>query len=247
MLKRLIRTRWFQAVVGWLLAGYMSLVQHTTRWEVRGLDAIEPIWAGGQGVIGCLWHARILMTVAGWPKNVQPASILISRSADGEFVARAAKAHGIGVIRGSGRNPKKDKQKGGVAAFRAMCDHVNAGGCLAITPDGPRGPRMRVTPGAVRLARTTGAPMMAFAWSTTRRHVFNSWDRFILPYPFSRGVFVWKGPIAAPDSNDPEALETTRIALEAAMIDAAREADEATGHAAIEPAPPRGSATPEPA
>lgn len=239
MLKRLIRATWFQALAGALLAGYMSLVKNTTRWDVRGLDVIEPIWAGGKGVIGCVWHARVLMTIAGWPKTVQPATILISRSKDGEFVARAAKHHAIGVIRGSARNPRKDKQKGGVAAFRAMADHIEAGGCIAITPDGPRGPRMRVSPGAVRLARATGAPMVAFAWSTTSRHVFNSWDKFILPFPFSRGVIVWKGPISAPARDDPEALEEARAALEAAMLEAAREADEATGRDVIAPAPPR--------
>jgi hypothetical protein len=239
MLKRLLRAAWVQALLGFVLAGYMGLVKATTRWEVRGRDVVEPIWAARHGVVGCVWHARVLMTIAGWPKNVQPATILISRSPDGEFVALAAKHHGIGVIRGSARNPRKTKEKGGTEAFRAMVDHVQSGGCLAVTPDGPRGPRMRVSLGAVRLARSTQAPMLAFAWSTSARIVFKSWDRFILPLPFSRGVIVWKGPIAPPPQGDPAALEATRAALETAMNEAAREADEATGRAVIEPAPPR--------
>jgi lysophospholipid acyltransferase (LPLAT)-like uncharacterized protein len=240
MLKRLLRAAWVQAALGWLLAGYMGFVKATTRWEVRGREVIEPIWAGRKGVIGCVWHARVLMTIAGWPKDVQPATILISRSPDGEFVAHAARHHGIGVIRGSARNPKKTaKEKGGVAAFRAMADHVEKGGCIAVTPDGPRGPRMRVSSGAVRLARATQAPMVAFAWSTSSRVVFDSWDRFILPLPFARGVIVWKGPIAPPPTDDDAALEAARQALETAMNEAARQADEATGCRVIEPAPPR--------
>jgi lysophospholipid acyltransferase (LPLAT)-like uncharacterized protein len=238
MLKRLLRSAPVQATLGALLALYMQLVKATTRWEVRGRDVVEPVWAEGKGVIGCVWHARVLMTIAGWPKNVQPATILISHSPDGEFVARAAKHHGIGVIRGSSRNPKKTKRKGGVTAFRAMAEHVASGGCMAMTPDGPRGPRMRAGEGAVRLAKTTGAPMLAFAWATSRQIVFDSWDRFILPLPFGKGVIVWKGPIPAPaaDASETE-LEATRAALETALNAASREADEAAGAEVIEPAP----------
>ncbi len=237
MLKRLLRSRTAQGAIGAVLAAYMELVRRTTRWEVRGREVIEPIWAGRAGVIGCVWHARVLMTIAGWPRDVQPASILISRSPDGEFVAHAARRHGIGVVRGSAKNPKKSKQKGGVTAFRAMTDHVRGGGCMAMTPDGPRGPRMRVSPGVVRLARATGAPMVAYAWSTSWRIVFGSWDRFILPLPFGRGVMVWKGPVAAPIGDDPEAVEAARDELEALMLAASAEADEAAGVAIIEPEP----------
>ena len=244
MLKQLIRSGPFQASIGALLAGYMQLVKSTTRWEVRGLETIEPIWASGQGVIGCVWHARVLMTIAGWPKTVQPATILISRSPDGEFVARAAKAHRIGVIRGSARNKRKTKEKGGMAAFRAMVGHVEGGGCMAITPDGPRGPRMRASVGAVRLARATGAPMMAFAWSTRHRIAFNSWDRFILPLPFGRGVIVWRGPIAVGGDSEDE-LEAARTQLEVELNAATHEADEAAGVEVITPAPLK--PTPDPA
>jgi lysophospholipid acyltransferase (LPLAT)-like uncharacterized protein len=241
MLKRILRSTPMQASLGFLLAAYMGLVKATTRWRVEGADVIEPIWRERKGVIGCVWHARVLMTIAGWPRHVQPATILISRSPDGEFVARAAKHHDIGVIRGSARNAKKDKEKGGSAAFRAMIDHVNNGGCMAVTPDGPRGPRMRASMGAVRLSRATGAPMMAFAWSTTARIVFNSWDRFILPLPFSRGVIVWKGPIAPPASGEAEDLEDKRLELERLMNSAAAEADVACGKEVIAPAEPRGA------
>jgi lysophospholipid acyltransferase (LPLAT)-like uncharacterized protein len=241
ILKRLLRTTWVQAALGAALAGYMSFVKATTRWEVRGREVVEPIWAARKGVIGCVWHSRVLMTIAGWPKGVQPATMLVSRSPDGEFVVHAAKRLGIGVIRGSARNPRKStKEKGGVAAFRAMAEHIAAGGCMALTPDGPRGPRMRISAGAVRLARSTQAPMLAFAWSTSSRVVFDTWDRFIVPLPFARGVIVWKGPIAPPPPDDPAALETARQALETAMNEAAREADEATGCSVIEPAALRG-------
>ncbi len=244
MLKAILRSAAVQWTLGVILAGYMALVRRTTRWEVVGLENIEPIWAARKGVIGCVWHARILMTIAGWPKGVQPAAILISRSRDGEFVARAASTLGFGVIRGSSRNARKSKQKGGVAAFRGMIAHVESGGCLAVTPDGPRGPRMRAKAGAVKLAQSTQAPMLAFAWSTNHRVVFKSWDRFVLPFPFGRGVIVWKGPIAPPAADaDKAELEAVRVTLENAMIAANQEADRRAGVAVIEPAPHEKSAT----
>lgn len=242
MLKRILRSAWVQYALGLVLAGYMSLIKHTTRWTVVGREAIEPIWEGRKGVIGCVWHGRTLMTIAGWPKGVQPAAMLVSWSPDGEFTNRAALTHGIGVIRGGARNPKKKgkaAQKGAIAAFRQMAAWIEAGGCMALTPDGPRGPRMRAAEGPVRLSRATGAPMMAFAWSTTSRVLVKSWDRLVLPLPFSRGVIVWKGPIYAPQTDDKEALEAARQALEDALNEATREADLACGHEAIEPAPPR--------
>jgi lysophospholipid acyltransferase (LPLAT)-like uncharacterized protein len=242
MLKRILRSAWVQYTLGLILAGYMSLIKNTTRWTVVGREVIEPIWEGRQGVIGCVWHGRTLMTIAGWPKGVQPAAMLVSWSPDGEFTNRAALTHGIGVIRGGARNPKKkgkDAQKGAIGAFRKMAAWIEAGGCMALTPDGPRGPRMRAADGPVRLSRATGAPMMAFSWSTTSRVMVESWDRLILPLPFSRGVIVWKGPIYAPQTDDKAVLEETRLALEKALNDATREADQACGHQEVLPEPPR--------
>ena len=236
MVKSILASGPVQAVLGALLAGYMSLVKRTTRWEVRGLEHVRPIWEGGEGVVGCVWHGRILMTIAAWPKDVQPPSILISRSKDGAVVAQAARRHGAVVVRGSSRNRKKTKEKGGFSAFREMVRWVQRGGCMAITPDGPRGPRMRAGLGAVKLARAAGAPLLPLAWSTTNALVFESWDRFFLPLPFGRGVIVWGEAVRAPSEADQAALEAARARLEAVLIAANQEADRACGKAVIEPA-----------
>lgn len=237
MLKRIIRTPPVQWFLGVVLAFIMWLGKATTRWEVVGRERVEPIWAAGGGVIGCVWHARVLMTIAGWPKDAQPATMLISRSPDGAFVARAAKAHGVGVIRGSARNKRKSKEKGGATAFRAMMEHVRSGGVLCVTPDGPRGPRMRAQLGSVRLAQATQAPMLVYAWSSSRRIVFNSWDRFTLALPFGRGVIVWRGPLDPPPPDaDAATLEAARLELENELNAATQEADRRAGVEVIEPA-----------
>jgi len=235
MSKKLFRAKSVQYMLAVILAGYMKWVKRTTRWQVEGQEIVDPIWAGGKGVIAVLWHARVLMTIAGWPLDKppakQPPSMLISLSPDGEFIARATKILGFDVIRGSAGNPKKiNKNKGGLRAFRAMMTHVQANGCVALTPDGPRGPRHEASLGAVQLAAKTGAPILCFGWSTTRALFFKTWDRFCLPLPFGRGMIVWEGPILVPANADAEILEAKRLEMQTKLISATQRADQACGH-----------------
>lgn len=237
MIKAILNSGPVQAALGALLAGYMSLVKATTRWERRGLDHAQPVWDSQGGVVGCVWHSRILMTIAVWPRTAQPPAILISRSKDGDVVADAARRHDVGVVRGSSLNQRKTgKQKGSVGAFREMARHVETGGCMAVTPDGPRGPRMRARAGAVKLARTAGVPLLPCAWSTSRAIVFNSWDRFMLPLPFARGVIVYAEPIEIDVEADDKAIKAATLTLEERLNAATAEADIACGRTVTEPA-----------
>lgn len=235
MFKRLFRSPPVQFVLAMVLAAYMRLVKHTTRWRVEGEEIVLPVWAGGEGVIGALWHSRVLMTIAGWPMDKPPKkqfpAMLISHSPDGAFIARATRMLGLGVIRGSAMNRRNPhRNKGSIGAFRQMMDHVRAGHCMAITPDGPRGPRQRVKMGVVQLAAKTQAPVLAFAWSTEKAKFFNSWDRFCLPLPFGRGVIVWEGPLHVPKDADRDMLEVKRQELETLINRATERADTACGH-----------------
>lgn len=244
MLKQIVNSGPVQTALGALLAGYMSLVKATTRWERRGLEHAEPVWSNGAGAVAAVWHSRILMMIAVWPANknspAQVPAVLISRSKDGNVVANAARHHSVGVVRGSSLNQRKaGKNKGSVGAFREMARHVKTGGCMAITPDGPRGPRMRAGSGAVKLARTAGVVIIPCAWSTTRAVVFNSWDRFILPLPFARGVIVYGEPIKLGERAGEAEIEAARAALEMRLNAATLEADTACGRPVTEPAEPK--------
>jgi lysophospholipid acyltransferase (LPLAT)-like uncharacterized protein len=228
-----------QGALSLILAAYIVLVRRTTRWNVVNREIVEGVWRDGGPIIGAVWHARVLMTVAAWPKkrnDVQPPKILISMSPDGEFVARAAELLKVGVIRGS--SAKAQKQKGGAAAFREMLEHLRNGGCMAITPDGPRGPRMRASLGAIRLAKMSGAPILLYAWSTNRRIVFNSWDRFVLPLPFGRGFILWGGLIHVPHDADLPQLVALQQQLERDLTALTQEADRLAGVPTVQPADP---------
>jgi len=241
MMKKFFRSRPIQLILAVLLTGYIKLVKHTTRWQVQGLEIVAPIWSDDKGVIAVLWHSRVLLLAPVWPQDKlpekQPPSILISLSPDGAFITKAVQMLGVVVIRGSGSNKsKRSKNKGNLPAFRKMIDHVNNNGCMAITPDGPRGPRMRASMGAIQLAAKTGAPIICLGCSTTKAKFFQSWDRFCLPLPFSRGVIVWEGTIFVNKNANAAELEDKRQQMEDMITSATRRADIACRHDPIEPA-----------
>ena len=238
MVKRLTRSAPFQIAVSWLLARYMQLCAATTRWEYRGRDHIEAVTERGGGVVAAFWHSRIALSFMAWPRSApQKPAMLISRSKEGDFIARFARHLDIATVRGSSRNQRKDKAKGGVAAFRDMDRWVDDGNCMGLTIDGPRGPRQRATMGALRLAKATGAPIMIFSWSVTNKHIAKSWDRFILPLPFGRGVVVWGESIVVPANASVQEMERLRLVLEDRLNAITLEADRACGGPISEPDP----------
>jgi lysophospholipid acyltransferase (LPLAT)-like uncharacterized protein len=127
--------------------------------------------------------------------------------------------------------------KGALEVTRQALRHMSAGGCAIITPDGPRGPRMRASLGVVQAARLSGAPIFPLTYSTSRRRLFASWDRFLLPLPFGRGVLLVGTPIRVARDADDAALERARADVEERLNQLTREADKRCGWPPVEPAP----------
>lgn len=238
MMKSFFRSPPFQFVLGVLVGWYQVLVARTTRWTDVRRDLHDLCAASDVPTIYCFWHARILAAVRGWKprRGRQRPLMLISLSPDGEFVARACLTQGIGVVRGSARNESKTKDKGGLEAYRAMLEHLSAGGCVAITPDGPRGPRQRAAEGAIRMARHTGARILPCGCAVAGARRLNTWDRFMVPPLFARGAMVWGDPITVPKSAKGAELEAARLDLERALTAVTDEADRMIGLPIIPPA-----------
>ncbi len=238
----MVKSILFSAPVVWtlggLIGGYMALIKRATRWEVHGREHIAPIWDSGEGLVLCTWHGRNLFLQSTWPSDRQQPAILISKSREGDVVARAAGLNGVALIRGSTQNDaKKHKDKGGAAAFRDMVRWVRGGGCMGITPDGPRGPRQRVSMGAIKLAQITGAPLAPVSWSTRWGFRLKSWDRFHVPLPFGRGLIVWSEPVRLPPNPSPDDIEAARALVEARLNEGMEAADIACGKDTITPDP----------
>ena len=244
-MKSLLGNPVIQFILGSLIGGYMLLVGVTTRWTRVNQAVMEPFWRPNGGkLIGCIWHGRFPLIHKMWSfkRGVPKAKMLISNSREGGIVAHTSRTVGAEVVRGSEAKKGSSKPKRGVEAMRDMARHIEGGGVMAMTPDGPRGPRMRVKRGPVVLAKIAGAPLLPITWATSNRIVFEkSWDQFVSPLPFGKGALIWGNPIAppAPDASDAEAV---RLALEVEMNRIAAEAARIAGVPRIEPAPPRAEA-----
>ena len=119
---------------------------------------------------------------------------------------------------------------------------LQSGQSVTFTPDGPRGPRMRAGDGVVSAARLSGAPVVPFAFSATRRRILGSWDRFLLPWPFGRGVIVWGAPIEVDRDADADERAAARERIEQSISAATERADRRAGHAPVPPDPALASA-----
>ncbi len=211
------------------LARYIRLIHLSGRWQVRGGEVPRRFWDAGRPFLLCFWHGRGMMMPCSWDRRV-PIHMLISRHVDGQLIAHTVKHFGIDTIAGS-------TSRGGAGALRAMLKTLAAGNCAGITPDGPRGPRMRASAGVVTTARLAGVAIVPATFAARRRLVLSSWDRFIVALPFTRGVFLWGEPIEVAREADPRTREQARRELEDKLNALCLEADRLVGAAPVEPTP----------
>jgi lysophospholipid acyltransferase (LPLAT)-like uncharacterized protein len=170
----------------------------------------------GTPAIGAFWHGRLLMMPL--VDKGKKLSFLVSPHRDGQVVGKALKRFGFHAILGS-------TTRKGFSAFKQLVKAYQNGSDLAITPDGPRGPRYRAQIGVVELAKVTGRPIIPLSFSASKRKIFNTWDHFLLPYPFSKGVFIWGEPIVVNPNGDRSHLEERRTLLEERLNELTERAD----------------------
>jgi len=183
----------------------IKCLQWTMSIEELNGERIKGFWERGENAIGAFWHGRLLMTPLVY--GGRGLKILTSRHRDGELITRTVHRFGLGTVRGS-------STRGGIAGIKGLVRALQEGYDVAIAPDGPRGPRCKVQPGVIQLAKLSGRPIFPFTFSATPRKVLHTWDRFILPLPFSRGVFVWGDPIVVDPAAGTSEMEQKALLLE---------------------------------
>ncbi len=214
-LKRL-KKKWVEWFGPWLAYHVIRVLGRTMRLEVVNPHIQQQFVKNGIPGIGVFWHDRLLMMPFAY--EGKKLSFLVSPHRDGQVVGKALKKFGLTPILGS-------STRGGASAIKAMMRAIQNGSDIAIVPDGPRGPRHRLQFGVIELARRTGAPILPIAFSASKKKIFNTWDRFLLPYPFSKGVFVWGEPIYVDRHGDREYLEAMRHLVENRLNALTEEAD----------------------
>lgn len=168
-----------------LFSGLLS----TVRFRAEHRERFDAYADRGEAVLYALWHGRLLpLTYYHRHRNI---AAIISQSEDGEYIARVVEGWGFTPVRGS-------TSRGGGEALREVVRRVRAGQSVAITPDGPRGPRQRVQIGILVAAQLTGAPILPVAAGCSRAWWPGGWDRFCVPKPFSRVVVAYGEPRTVP-------------------------------------------------
>ena len=209
--KRLLRTAWVQWTLSGAIAGYVNFVRWTSRVE-------RPQPPPGGPFVLATWHGRLLL-LPDLRHGERPLIALISANRDGQLISKIARFFGIRSIIGS-------SSQGASKAIRELIGVARDGHSLYITPDGPRGPRMKAQRGVVEIARFTGLPVLPASASATKASERPSWDRFLIPYPFGRIVIRWGEPIHVDRNSNAEAVLAE---IEGALTAVQQQADEDSG------------------
>jgi lysophospholipid acyltransferase (LPLAT)-like uncharacterized protein len=180
----------------------------TLRLYVEGWEPIERHLQEGTGAVMVTWHGRTLI-----PANYMKGRgfwALISLSRDGEVQANIFQRFGFQILRGS-------TSRGGVRAALEAARVVKAGGILAFTPDGPRGPSQKFQPGALLIAQKAGVPLYPAGISAYPRILLPTWDRYLIPLPFARAAFLIGEPVFVPPDADKDDFARLAEQLERAI------------------------------
>lgn len=228
LVKSILKSDSVRRAACWIGAQYIRLVHASGSWTVTGDETARRLWDEGKPFILCFWHGRLLMMPYCWDRS-KTIHMLISQHRDGQLIANTVAHFGIKTAAGS-------SSKGGAGALRVMLKALKAGEYVGITPDGPRGPRMRASDGIVSVARMSGAPILPATFGISGGRVLGSWDRFLVAWPFARGVIVWGEPIEVARDADADALADARQRVEDGLNAVTAEADRVSGRTPVEPA-----------
>jgi lysophospholipid acyltransferase (LPLAT)-like uncharacterized protein len=204
-------------LIAQLLGFSIALLRATLRVEQLNGRYYADLKARRVPILFALWHGRMFLPINA--HRNESIATMASQSEDGNIIARWLEGNGYLVTRGS-------TTRGGSEALRRMVRHVRSGHNVALTVDGPRGPARVVQAGVVRLARITHAWILPISFSSSWPLFLASWDRHLVPKPFSRNVVAYGEPFAVPYNMSDE---TALAKIAAALDQVTAEADESAG------------------
>lgn len=188
-----------------IIYGIIRLLLSTLTLDLRGYDRYKNL---DRSYIFAGWHGRVIFGA----KLFRGLGLwtLISHSRDGEMQNRIFTRLGFKTIRGS-------TGRGGAKALIESIKVLKSGASMTFPPDGPRGPSGIVQPGIMQMAKKTGAQLVPVGVSAQRRWLFKSWDRYLIPKPFTKGIMIFGDPISVPEDSSDEQLELIRRHFESEL------------------------------
>uniref|UniRef100_UPI0040489A27 lysophospholipid acyltransferase family protein n=1 Tax=Cyanobium sp. TaxID=2164130 RepID=UPI0040489A27 len=191
--RTLLNNRALVWLVGSLLNAYGQLFLITSRLRIEADPEVERLVREQRvPVIYALWHSHVFFVPLFRTFERRAVSVLLSAHRDAQIVGVAARLRGIRLVFGS-------STRGGAKAYLQLLTVLQSGESVVMTPDGPKGPAERVKSGVIRLAQQSGCAIVPVALASSRLHRLKSWDRSLLPLPFSKAVFELGAPLYCPD------------------------------------------------
>ena len=207
---RLPKLKWSRRIqIPFVAAAVYSVIRTlgpTLRYEVLGWHHAERVYAAKKQCIWAFWH-RVILPIVWWYRD-HGVVVMNTTAFDGQWTRKVIEWLGFGTAQGS-------SSRGGLRGLAVMAKRIEEGKDCAFTIDGPRGPRYIAKPGPVMLARKTGAPIMVFHIGVDHGKTFeNTWDHFLLPWPFAKTVILFAPPIFVPKDASVELMEAKHAEMQ---------------------------------
>lgn len=222
ILKKIGRNEFVQTLLGRLLYFFVRLIYKTSHWTIVG--ARDEYISGDFSYLVTFWHGRGISDIFFKMRcNLQKrVFVLVSKHRDGRIMASAMEAIGVETIDGS------SKRGGAAAALEIIKALKQPGNMIALSPDG-REPGYKMTDGLVVLAKKSQRPIVLSAFSVKHGILLKTWDSYLVPFPFNKGIVVFSEPIYIPADLDADGVKKWRQILEDRLIELTREADRQIG------------------
>lgn len=220
--KRIENSIWLERSVSWALSSYLRVCMRTTKWNGSGRQELIDALRDGP-VILVLWHSRLLYAHMHWPRDVAKISTLRNTSPAGRLAAATQARFGMHAF-------AMHEKKSNRSASREILRRVRDGTSLGLAADGPMGPAREMKSATTDWVRATGCPVFFYAFSVRGHKRLSTWDKMMLPLPFTKGAYVyrrWDGQVGrrATEAEIAENLQDMKTSLDAvqaetdAMID----------------------------
>ncbi len=187
MLKKILRNNFFQSAIAWMISLYIKFCFHTSSWTIKDENNIKGIMKSNKDLIICFWHGRLLMTPLCWNFSKR-FFMLISSHSDGRIISKAVSHFQIDTISGSQRKNK-------ISSTKEIIKKIKQKQVIGITPDGPRGPKMKTNTGITKIANSFKATIVPLSYSARFKIKMKSWDEFLFVFPFNKFVVIWGNPL----------------------------------------------------
>jgi lysophospholipid acyltransferase (LPLAT)-like uncharacterized protein len=212
-------------IAEWLGPWLIRLIGYTLRIRSINYEPVKRLNEEKKPHLFMLWHGRMFLPI--FVHRNQGIIPMISQHADGEMITRVVNRLGYGSVRGS-------STRGGKEALHALVEHLKTGRVGAMLPDGPTGPRHHFKPGTLFIASQAACPLIPVTFAASNCWRAGSWDRFLVPKPFSKCVICYGDPIEVPAELPEAEVERWRLKLETTMLELVQSAEAEFGRKGID-------------